>query len=197
MNGRSAGMLALKLAAALVVSALLAIGSALVFTSAWWIELPIKNGAWRASARMGNEGDSIYLRAYTSRIAWFSNDPDANVYYQAREDSRGAMLDPRCSYDIAGGSLPARWWSVTAYANTHWIVNPRDRYSFTNTNIAKRPDGGWVIHASPEPKDGNWLPTHTPKSRLSFLLRLYDLAPGMAVKAATLPVPTITRVGCP
>ncbi len=82
----SATSLLLKIAATVIVSALLAIGSALIFTSPWWIELPIKNGAWRASARMGNEGDSIYLRAYTARIAWFSNDPDANVYYEARQD---------------------------------------------------------------------------------------------------------------
>ena len=189
--------LALKIAATLFVSALLAIGSALLFTSPWWIQLPIKSGAWRASARMGNAGDSMYLRAYTARIAWFSNDPDANVYYEARQDSDGAKLDARCSYDIAGTPLPARWWSVTAYANAHWIANAINRYSFAKTDIRFLPSGSWIIRVGPQAREGNWLPTDSSKSNISFILRLYDLAPGMAAKAATLHVPEIKRVSCP
>ncbi len=93
--------------------------------------------------------------------------------------------------------MPARWWSVTAYANAHWIANPLNRYSFSKTDIAARPDGSWTILASPRPQAGNWLPINTPKGGVSFILRLYDLAPGMAARAATLSVPEIKRVSCP
>lgn len=196
MAEKRIGRTVLKAGAAVVLGLALAVLSALFFTSPWWIEYPIRDGAWRASARMGNAGDSMYLRAYTARIAWFSNDPDANVYYEARVDSAGQTLDPHCSYELAGGPLPARWWSVTAYAGAHWIANPQNRYSYTSTNIAYEAGQQWAIEAGPRPKAGNWLPTAGAKGRLTFILRLYDLRPGMSAMAATLPVPRIERRDC-
>lgn len=186
----------LRVLAVLIVGAVIGLDSAWLATGPDFVRYPIQNGAWRASANMGNSGDDIYLRAYNARVAWFSNDPDANIYYEAVQDSAGRPLDMHCTYEISGQRLPARWWSITAYSNFHWIANERNRFSFTSTTLDFDPNGVWRVIASPRAQDGAWLPLAS-AGRLTFLLRLYDLTPGVQHDAARLQVPSIERRSCP
>jgi hypothetical protein len=185
----------LKAVFSVLVAIVLAVASAWLLTGPDAERLPWRDGAWRTSDKLGNAGDGPYLRASLARIAWFSNDPDRSIYYEARMDSSGNALDLGCVYRISGATLPARWWSVTAYRNFHWVANPNNRYSYTNTNLAFDSDGGWRVFAAPKPQAENWLPTGG-KGRLSFVLRLYDPTAEALAQRKVLRLPQIERVSC-
>jgi hypothetical protein len=185
----------LKAGLTVIAAAVLAVASAWALTGPDAVGLPIANGPWRTSAKLGNSGDGLYVRAAYARIAWFSNDPDRSIYYEARADSAGRILTLRCAYRLSGGPLPARWWSLTAYRNFHWIPNPQNRYSFTRTNIASRPDGSWEIDARPAASGQNWLPTRG-QGRLSFVMRLYDPTPEAMARREAITLPRIERAAC-
>lgn len=186
----------LRIVSSLLVALILGIGSAWIATGPLVMQYPLKNGAWRTSANLGNKGDEMYLRAYSARIAWFSNDPDRSIYWVAEEDSAGAPLDGNCAYTISGRAIAARWWSITAYRNLHWIANSENRYSFANTNIKTAPDGSWVIDASAAKQGENWLPLGESGGRVSFVLRLYDPADALFNDIGAMDVPAITKGAC-
>lgn len=182
-----------RVVAALITGVGLGLASAWIATSPGVAHYPIRNGAWRASANMGNAGDDPYVRAYNARIAWFSNDPDANIYFESTADSAGRPLDIHCTYLISGAPLPARWWSITAYSDFHWMPNDANRFSFTSTQLHPGADGLWRFTASPHPQQGEWLP-FSGAGRLTFVLRLYDLE--SALTPEQIRTPAIERRSC-
>ena len=46
--------------------------------------------------------------------------------YNAQHDDDGRKLSASCNYDITGGPIQARWWSITAYADVmRWEAQQR------------------------------------------------------------------------
>ena len=115
------------------------------------------------------------------------------VYFIATTDGNGRTLRPQCTYRVEGRNFDARWWSITAYgADHHLIPNPRDRYSYNNTNLARNADGSYTIYLSNTEKGGNWIPTGNGET-FELFLRLYNPAPGVLDDVGGIEVPRIAR----
>jgi hypothetical protein len=152
-----------------------------------------KNGPWHVDLTPGSEHAGTYTRAF---IAWNSlfalRSPEA-VYFTALHDSDGNRLQCAATYCIEGQELDARWWSLTAYKKNHLIPNSLGRYSFSQTTIARDPDGRWRIRLSPQPQAENWLPTGEPIGNFALNLRLYGPAPDTLASLDSIRLPQIHR----
>jgi hypothetical protein len=184
------------IAALVLLTLLLGVGSAVAAIHVASRRGSLRIGPWVASLDVGSSGANMYLRAAIAVHALFVLNRNETIYFRAHTDGAGRALDSRCSYEIRGRALPARWWSVTAYANDDFLIpNAADRYSFTMANIAYEPDGTFVIRASPQKQQGNWLPLGS-AGRVSLTLRLYNPTPEAAAHPESLVLPTITG-SCP
>ena len=174
----------------LVVLALaLGLGSAALSLRIVSRRAAIRIGPWGTSTTVGSSEAGMYERASVATHALFVLNRGETVYFRAHVDDSGRDLDARCEYEIRGWPLDARWWSITAYGSDDFLIpNAEDRYSFNMANLAREPDGSFLIRASSRSQPGNWLPLGE-KGHRSFTLRLY--APSAEIAAhperATLP----------
>jgi hypothetical protein len=153
-------------------------------------------GPWVASLDVGSAAANMYLRAAIAVHALFVLNRSETIYFRAHTDATGRRLDSSCTYEIRGRPLPARWWSITAYAADDFLIpNAEDRYSFTMANVAYEPDGSFLIHAGSQKQPGNWLPLGD-AGHLSFTLRLYNPTPEALAHPESMMLPALTG-SCP
>jgi hypothetical protein len=186
-------MLAVPLAAALLGAASFAVVIAVPCGNTI-----ASNGPWQTDLAVGSEHTGLYMRARVALMGLFALRRSEAVYFIARADSDGRPLESRCDYRIEGGDLPARWWSITALGwNYYLIPNSANRYSFNSAGVTRGPGGTWVIRLSPDKKEGNWLPSGSPKQgRINLNLRLYRPEASVLASPATVKLPRIVREGC-
>ena len=180
----STGLVALSIA--------LGVGSAAL--SIRWVSRRggLQVGPWRTSTTIGGSDSGMYERAAAATHALFVLNRSETVYYRAHTDDGGGDLTARCEYEIRGRPLDARWWSITAYgADDFLIPNPEKRYSFSMANLAKEPDGSFLIRASARPQPGNWLPLGE-RAHLSFTLRLYVPSAEISAHPERAALPSVT-----
>jgi hypothetical protein len=180
----------LRFLIALVLGGALGVGSAAYM---------LKHGAglgavdaqgWRTSISTGSAAADPYTRAVVAARGLLALTRDEAVYYTRNTDESGAPLREACVYRIGGASLPARWWSVTAYATDDFLPqNDDDALSFGSAYAG---DGGWSVTLSVErPTEGAWISTRSAGDGLSVMLRLYQ------PEAVLMAAPRIERVSCP
>ena len=157
-------------------------------------------GAWRTSTLAGSTDADPYTRAVVAVGALLALNRDETVYYVATTDSDGRPLRSRCRYRISGEVPPARWWSVTAYAEDRFLFDaPGGRYSLNGRNTPLDAQGRFSFETGPTPAPAGvaWLPTPGDRG-LGFTLRLYNPAPQLAADPSALAAPRIERLGgCP
>jgi hypothetical protein len=159
----------------------------------------IANGPWRTSLVTGSQQADLWTRARVAVGGLLALAPSETVYWNADVDGEGHRLDARCDYRVEGEELPARWWSLTAYGADHFLIpNDAGRWSFSQTTLAREPGGPWTLSVSTEAKEGNWLPSGEAGASGPFALtlRLYNPAPEVVERAASVRLPRIVREGC-
>lgn len=192
----------------LAVTGLYALAVALGLGSAW---LALRGGAglgesvgpWQVNTLTGSTQADLYTRARVAVGGLLALSRSETMYYVARTDSSGQPLRSRCRYRIQGMPPPARWWSVTAYAEDFFLFPARQaRYSLNAHAAVPDAQGRFTLLSTPEePAPGEhphaWL--HTPGDRgLMFTLRLYHPHDEVSRAPARLEAPVITRLGdCP
>jgi len=123
---------------------------------------------------------------------------DETIYYVARTDNTGQALRSRCQYRIDGLAPPTRWWSLTAYADDHFLFDaPQDRFSLNGATAQLDQRGEFHVLTGPtRPSDAAlvWLPTPGDRG-LELTLRLYHPLPALQRDPRGLIAPTIKRVG--
>jgi hypothetical protein len=189
----------IRLAFAIAAALVLGLGSAWTAVSAGLSGGEITNGPWRTSLLTGSQQADLYTRARVAVGGLLALAPSETVYWNADVDDEGRPLDARCDYRVAGEELPARWWSLTAYAADHFLIpNDAGRHSFSQTTLARAPGGPWTMVVSSETKPGNWLPSGRAGARGPFALtlRLYNPSPEVYERAAGVRLPRIEREAC-
>jgi len=182
----------------------------------------VANGPWRTSFVTGSVDADLYTRARVAVGGLLALAPSETVYWNAEHDAEGRPLDARCDYRVTGSELPARWWSVTAYAADHFLIpNDAGRYSFSQTTLAREPAGAWTVRVATQPptqgplptsgvtagaprseakpsEGANWLPSGRAGATGPFALtlRLYNPAPEVYERPASLALPRIEREAC-
>ena len=154
-------------------------------------------GAWHASLLAGSERADRYTRARIAVGGLLALNRAETLYYLATTDTTGTPLHARCHYRVSGVPLPARWWSITAYADDLYLFpNAMHRYS-VNQATARVSQGRFSLETGPlPPKDTAmlWLPTPG-DSGLVLTLRLSQPESGWQQAPADLAAPLIERIG--
>lgn len=182
----------------LAIGALL--GAAAGAGAFWALTGPVSTqqsvGAWQTTLAIGETRQNPYSRARVALYGIWGLPPSETVYFVADQDTAGAKLDRTCRYEVEGGPLPTRWWSVTLYRDGFYIANPADRYSWTMSDAAIGPDGRWTLALAPSGEGKNRLTFGPKDGHFQLLLRLYQPYPGVAKDRAQVPVPVIRKLGC-
>jgi len=186
-------------------------GIALGIGSAWWVlkspwSAPsVQSGAWQTSTVAGSANADMYTRSRIAVGALLALSREETLYYVADRDDAGQPLRSACSYRIEGTPPPARWWSITAYADDFFLfANDAHRYSLNGGAARLDAQGRFALLSGPQDPNPpaaatptHWLPTPGDRG-LIFTLRLYNPDAALAAAPATLAPPSIRRVGaCP
>lgn len=174
--------------------------------SAWWAAkrgttLGLGAGAWRVSLLAGSPEADAYTRARVALGGLLALNRDETMYYVALQDSAGKPLRAQCNYRVRGANPPARWWSITAYADDLFLIaNEQRRYSVNGHSAPARADGQFEFFTGPKPpsvSEQTWLPTPN-KGGLVLTLRVYQPSAQLQAAPQSLAAPTIEAVGdCP
>jgi hypothetical protein len=189
--------LLLGLLFALVVAAIVGLGTTWLALTRGMAFSAVPIGAWTAWPKSGTRDVDPYARATIARSGELPIGSGDGVAFLARADDQGRPLDGRCDAVISGTTPQARFWTLTLYDPLGRLIgNSIDRQGFTSQEIVRRTDGNFDIVAAPRARPGNWLPTNGVE-RYVLVLRLYDTPVGVATRAAReAPMPAIIQT-CP
>ena len=150
---------------------------------------------WRSDPRIGSETADALTRAAVARTGLFALNREEAVYFTKAKDDQGRAFDPACIYRVSGGALPARWWSITLYAEDFFLAqNGDEAHSIDATQVGS---GAWSALVSPERPEGasNWLSSQN-AGRFDLLIRFYNPEAVMLNAPETIPFPSVERVSC-
>jgi len=153
-------------------------------------------GAWHHSRAAGSTAAGPYTRAIIARDGLLALSAREALYFTLYKDDQGDPLSENCSYELAGGSLNARWWSVTLYADDSFLAQNEDHAaSIDASSIAMTGDGRWRALISTV--RGNaiyWLSSRNARRDFSLTLRVYN--PHRDFRPSEEALPTLTRLSC-
>ena len=168
-------------------------------------------GPWRTGRDFGTAAASAKTRAVVALTGLLALPAHEARYYTADTDDAGQPLDGRCSYAVSGGSLPARWWSLTLYDQAGYLAGAGP-YSVESAAVGRvratqdraQPPaaivvprlvpGRWSVVASPRTSEGGLSTAGLPHFQLT--LRLYLPADGGRGDPPRSVLPAISREQC-
>jgi hypothetical protein len=153
-------------------------------------------GAWSTSVDRGSTEANPYLRATTAVQALFAMRSDQVIYYIALTDDEDQRLSEDCVYELSGGSVPARWWSITIYDGAYLPRGGDEQHSVDATDFVDAPDGRWTARVGGTAQgDQPWISSRS-AGRPNLVLRLYEPDEGVVQDPSSIDPPSITRVSC-
>lgn len=156
----------------------------------------IRVGPWTTARDIGTATTDARTRAVVALRGLLALPTSEARYFTATTDNAGRALSGKCSYILAGGTIEARWWSVTLYDKGGWLIANRwNRHSVGSAAIAPEQQGDWRVAISPDEQLGAWIPTATDDA-FELTLRAYRPRGTLASDPARVTLPTITRGEC-
>jgi hypothetical protein len=154
-------------------------------------------GAWSAHPNVGGDGRDPYTTAWLARTGSLPLAAAEGLEFGASVDNAGRSLDAACTYEIAGGSPPARLWTVRVMrGDVPFTIEAPGITTGTNSrSVLRRDDGYFEIRISPYPQPVNWIYAG-PDGPFSVSFRLYDTAIASDTGLAKVDMPSIVRIGC-
>ena len=191
---RALGVIALLVCAVLVGVVTAVLGVRNQFSSGG-----VRSGVWATNAHIGSSGAGPYLRAGVALGGLLALNAGETVYYTATTDESGAPLRTSCEYRVEGSDPNARWWSITAYGDDHFLIpGSNGRFSVDKTAVEHGADGSFTVRVGGAARAGNWISTgSTGGSRpFSLTLRLYNPDATLVGDLAGAPLPRIVQERC-
>jgi hypothetical protein len=156
----------------------------------------VEIGPWETGKSFGTVDANALTRAKVALSGLLALPAKEAMYFTATRDSDGRKLNGRCTYDVRGGTLDGRWWSITLYEGEGWLVkNAANRWSIPASAVATDAQGRWSFTVSPNAQSGSWLPTGSVDA-FDLTLRLYHPATDIIKNPETAQLPTIERKEC-
>lgn len=195
---------------AVVVGALLGLGSALWAAGLWpqrgtMAFGNVDVGGWRSDFAVGSEAADPYTRLRVARHGLLALAKTEAVYFTRTTDDTGAPLSEGCRYRLNVGAMPAGWWSVTLYNSESLLPANDDRALSVSADqdavyrIGDRIEGrGIAATIAPDRPAGGglWLSSRN-AGTFDLTLRLYMPDEALlADPAAALDPPKVTRLAC-
>jgi hypothetical protein len=189
----------LAIGVAALVGLVVGVGSAIVVLKRSTFGAEMVSG-WVGSKLAGSTAADPYTRAMIAKSGLLALNRSETIYFTLTKDERGRALTQNCAYQLKGGPLPARWWSLTIYAADDFLPKNHDAaFSIDDTRTQKDPGGGWTAAVSlqrPGPGGApNWISTWDAKT-FSLTLRLYNPSPEAAADPHVIAFPRITTLSC-
>lgn len=155
-------------------------------------------GPWVAFPEAQTENTDPYAKAHRARAGKLLYGGAEGLQFTAAIDSAGEKLSSGCTYDIAGITPPARFWTLYATtANDQPMKTGPELPAATNAwTVLRRPDSSFVIHVSPVAQPDNWLATRR-VGAFKLVLTLLDTPTAGSSGVIDLAMPTIVKTGCP
>lgn len=152
---------------------------------------------WFGNENAGSTAADPYTRGIIARIGLLALNRSETIYFHRYKDHQGQDLREGCVYEMRGGTLPARWWSITIYAGDDFLpVNPDRAFSVDATQMQRQPDGSWVARIAAERAGAaNWISTQS-AGTFNLALRMYNPSEQARNDASSIPYPKVTRVSC-
>ena len=117
------------------------------------------------------------------------------IYFNATRDDQGMPITSEGVYEIRGRVPDARWWSITAYGEDHFLIaNQPGIHSLQPDTVSLQQDGSFLATLSRAPAGNAWLPSGEAK-RVALSLRLYNAPDAVMNDLAGVELPRIVRVG--
>ena len=183
---------------ALVILAGLAIGAG----SAVW---SMKRGGLRGDGQAGWFGSSVtgsvdadpWTRAKVALTGLLALNKSQAIYFSRNTDDAGARLREGCRYKVSGGALPARWWSVTVYADDDYLpLNDDDALSFDATEVKPDAAGQWSALVSARREgDQPWASSRN-AGDYTLTLRLYQPSRAAQDDFGAIAMPKVDKLDC-
>jgi len=153
-------------------------------------------GGWRSDFAIGSEAADPYTRARVARHGLLALAKTEAVYFTRATDDAGAPLREGCSYRLAGGAMPAGWWSVTLYDGQSML--PANTDGALSIDAERAGGGAWSAVIAPKrPADGGLWISSKGAGTFDLTLRLYMPSPELLAKPnAALKPPRIERIAC-
>lgn len=156
----------------------------------------VRVGPWSTGRDIGTAHADMKTRAIVALRGLLALPAQEARYFTASTDSAGAPLSGKCSYAMTGGTIEARWWSVTLYDRGGWLIPNRwSRHSIGSARIPAGEAGNWTVRIGPAEQPGLWVPTGT-DGPFELTLRAYRPHGTMARDPARISLPTITKGEC-
>lgn len=178
---------------------LIGVGSAALRIGQGLQSAGVRNGPWATNTAIGSAAADPWTRASVAVAGLLALSRKETLYFTASTDSAGMPLRSARCYRIAGRDPAARWWSISAYGADHFLIaNPESRFSVSKTQVARDPEGAFVISAGSSAPAPNPLPigAREADAPFSLTLRLYNPTPEASAAPATTPLPSIEAEAC-
>jgi hypothetical protein len=153
-------------------------------------------GVWTHNRATGSTAAGPYTRAIIAREGLLALSAREALYFNLAEDQDGRPLSESCVYELSGRELPARWWSVTLYADDDFLVQNGDHaHSIDASRVRPGPGRVWRARVAPVRGDAAyWLSSRAARRDFSLTLRLYN--PQRDFRASAEMLPVLTRLSC-
>ena len=185
-----------KLAMVIVAGLALGAGSALHTMKRGGLRGAGSTG-WQGSAVAGSVDADPWTRAQVALTGLLALNKSQAIYFTTQTDSSGARLSDRCRYRVTGGALPARWWSVTVYADDDYLPqNDDDALSFDATEVKPDAQGQWIALVAGKPEPGQPWASSNKAGNYTLTLRLYNPAKSAQDDFGSIPLPKVTKLDC-
>ena len=179
------------------------VGLVLGAGSAWWALSAESSafvehlGPWSWSRATGSTGAGPYTRAIIARDALLALNADEALYLNLDRDENGRPLQEACIYELSGGDIPARWWSVTLYAKDNYLARNDDHaFSIDATRVRPDENGRWSARISAVRGEAPlWISSRSAGRDFSLTLRAYIPADDFPSDASQLP--SLRTLSCP
>jgi hypothetical protein len=183
---------------AVVVGALLGGGSAFwMVAGAQSLGGSVTSGGWGTSRQIGSPSADPWTRALVARAGLLALAKSETIYYSRAKDDAGQNLSERCTYQIKGGPMPARWWSITLYAgDNHLAFNQDQAASIDATrHVRDTTDAYQALISTARGDSGNWLSSNG-AGEFVLTIRLYNPDASVQADPEIAPLPSVTRIAC-
>lgn len=154
------------------------------------------SGKWATNKATASEDAGVYLRTAVAVMGLMAMNRKESVYYSTVLDQDGDFLSGNCTYQMKGRDLPARWWSITAYGMDHYFMDTGiEKYSVSQSSIARNEDGTYTAIISPEKHETNWIPSAKGKY-FQLTARFYNPEQSVYDHPEKVQLPVIKKVKC-
>lgn len=177
------------------VGAILGVVSALAVLGNGEMTGQFEHDRWIGNTMIGSGAADAYTRGIVARTGLLALERSEAIYFHRYVDDQGERLREGCSYELSGGALPARWWSITIYAADDFLpVNGDAALSIDASQIGAT--DAWTASVSAERAGANhWISTRS-AGEFSLTLRLYNPHESASDDPGRITYPAIVRTHC-